>query len=161
MCYPLIRSGLQPHAAAVMQVLLNLTNEIDMDTLAQVMESIAANYPEQLAPYAVQLGIQLRDSFLRIAGDIDFDSVDDDVSERIMAAIGIMKTISTLVVSLDSSSHILAELEVVVAPVVSTTLTNNMQDLYDDAFEIIDSFTFCMKRVSEVMWTIFPLVCCF
>lgn len=39
-----------------MQVLLDLTNEMDMDTLSTVMETIASTYATELAPFAVQLG---------------------------------------------------------------------------------------------------------
>ncbi|KAJ3205405.1 hypothetical protein HK099_000832, partial [Clydaea vesicula] len=160
--YESIREGLKPHVPGIMQVLLNLTNEIDMDTLSQTMESIAATYPEQLAPFAVQLGGQLRDSYLRIVGDIniddDTDEALDEQADKTMAAIGIMKTISTLVISLDSSPQILQELELAVGPVVYTTLQNGILDLYDDAFEIIDAFTFCMKSVSPTMWSFFPLI---
>lgn len=39
--------------------LLNLTNEIDVDTLASVMEEFVEVFAEQLAPFAVQLCSQL------------------------------------------------------------------------------------------------------
>lgn len=150
----------------MMQVLLNLTNEIDMDTLSQTMEAIVATFPTQLAPYAVQLGGQLATSFMRIVQGLDVDLGDDaddslldEQCNKTMGAIGIMKTISTLVISLDTSAVILQELELVVLPVLVEALSKDLVDLYDDAFEIIDSFTFCLKRVSPEMWTqIFPLI---
>jgi hypothetical protein len=136
------------------------------ETNIQTMEAIVATFPTQLAPYAVQLGGQLTTSFLRIVQGLDVDpgddvdeSVLDDHCNRTMGAIGIMKTISTLVISLDTSAALLGELEVVVMPVIVEVLSKDLLDMYDDAFEIIDSFTFCMKRVSPEMWTqVFPLI---
>jgi hypothetical protein len=120
-----------------MQVLLNLTNEIDMDTLSATMEAIVATFPEQLAPYAVQLGGQLTTSFLRLVQGLDVDLGDDadeaildEQCNRTMGAIGIMKTISTLVVSLDSSAELLGELELVVLPVLVEALGKDLLDLY-------------------------------
>lgn len=144
MAYPQVCEMLKPHVPSVMQVLLNLTNEIDMDTLSQCMESVAATFPEQLAPYAVQLGGQLTDSFLRIIQGLEVDHGDDaddalldEQCNKTMGAIGIMKTISTLVVSLESSATVLGELESVVLPVIVHSLDRGLVDLYDDAFEII------------------------
>ena len=75
-----------------------------------------------------------------------------------MAAMGIMKTISTLVISLDTSVELLGELEVTVGPVIGYVLQKNVNDLFEECFELIDSFTYCMKRITPTMWTFFPYV---
>ena len=128
--YEKIRENLKPHVINVMQILLNLTNEIDMDTLSQVMETIAETYPNELVPFAIQLGTQLTASFLRIVEDLDMDDEEVEINSQVdktMNAIGIMKTISTLVISLnESSSLLLGELEVVVSPVITTVLEKNL-----------------------------------
>ncbi|KAL3895405.1 MAG: hypothetical protein SGCHY_004718 [Lobulomycetales sp.] len=164
MYYPQVCEMLKPHVPSVMQVLLNLTNEIDMDTLSQTMESVAATFPEQLAPYAVQLGTQLCASFLRITQglDVEVDDADeallDEQCNKTMSAIGIMKTISTLIVSLDSSAQVMCQLEEVIMPILVETLGKSLLDLYDDAFEIVCSFTYCAKDVSPSMWKLLPLI---
>lgn len=66
---------------------------------------------------------------MRIVSEIDYDNDDADIDEaadRTMAAIGIMKTISTLVISLDSSIPILQELEKEIGPVIHLTLEKNI-----------------------------------
>jgi hypothetical protein len=55
----LVRNAMIPNLPFIMQELLNLTNEIDIDTLANVMEEFVEVFAEQLTPFAVQLCTQL------------------------------------------------------------------------------------------------------
>ena len=55
----LVQEAMKPHAQNIMQVLLNLTNEIDMDTLTEVMEQLVQEFAAELTPFAVQLTAQL------------------------------------------------------------------------------------------------------
>ncbi|CEI98991.1 hypothetical protein RMCBS344292_13086 [Rhizopus microsporus] len=66
-----VRNAMAPSLPFIMQELLNLTNEIDIDTLANVMEEFVEVFAEQLTPFAVQLCTQLRDTFLRIMEDLN------------------------------------------------------------------------------------------
>lgn len=99
----------------------------------------------------MQLGTQLCASFLRITQglDVEVDDADeallDEQCNKTMSAIGIMKTISTLIVSLDSSAQVMCQLEEVIMPILVETLGKSLLDLYDDAFEIVCSFTYCAK----------------
>lgn len=125
----MIHEAMKPHVQTIMHELLTLTNEIDMDTLTSVMEELVSNFSEQIAPFAVQLAAQLRDTFMRIMGEynVDNDGVDaDEVENKTFAAMGVLKTLTSLVMAVESSQTILAELEVVVAPVVFHILKNNM-----------------------------------
>jgi hypothetical protein len=156
-----------------MQELLNLTNEIDIDTLATTMEEFVEVFADQLTPFAVQLCTQLRDTFLRImedytgannnsnnaTNDDDDDYGDlDDISDKTMAAMGVLKTIGTLILSLESTPEILQQLENALLPVITYTLKNKIMDLYNEIFEIIDSCTFSAKRVTPTMWSVFDLI---
>ncbi|RUP50513.1 armadillo-type protein, partial [Jimgerdemannia flammicorona] len=151
--------------------LLNLTNEIDVDTLASVMEEFVEVFAEQLAPFAVQLCSQLRDTFLRIMEDVtnaqhkitEEEALDgsidlDEMGDKTMAAMGVLKTIGTLILSLESTPDVLQQLENALLPVIKFTLENSIIDLYDEVFEIIDSCTFSSKQVSPTMWSVFELI---
>lgn len=157
-----------PNLPFIMQELLNLTNEIDIDTLANVMENFVEVFAAQLAPFAVQLCTQLRDTFLRIMEELaqtngnaqeeqDNDSVDES-GEKTMAAMGVLKTIGTLILSLESTPDILQQLENALLPVIIYTLEHRIFDLYDEIFEIIDSCTFSSKTVTPTMWGVFELI---
>jgi hypothetical protein len=155
-----------PNLPFIMQELLNLTNEIDIDTLANVMEEFVEVFAEQLTPFAVQLCTQLRDTFLRIMEDVTTaqnqsaeDAFDfDEMGDKTMAAMGVLKTIGTLILSLESTPEMLLQLENALLPVITYTLENTIIDLYAEIFEIIDSCTFSAKRVTPTMWGVFELI---
>lgn len=166
-----VRNAMAPSLPFIMQELLNLTNEIDIDTLANVMEEFVEVFAEQLTPFAVQLCTQLRDTFLRIMeelnqsnnlnADNDDEELDgdlDELSDKTMAAMGVLKTIGTLILSLESTPEILQQLENALLPVITYTLEKKILDLYDEIFEIIDSCTFSAKRVTPTMWGVFELI---
>ncbi|TPX46848.1 hypothetical protein SeMB42_g02690 [Synchytrium endobioticum] len=157
-----IQEAMKPHAQNIMQVLLHLTNEIDMDTLTEVMETLVQEFATELTPFAVQLTVQLRDTFLRIIGEVynntDEPEMDDSDVDKTMAAMGVLKTMSSLVLAVESSQEIMAELELTCIPVIQYVLEKNVIDLYEEVFEIIDTCTFCSKRISPAMWSIFALI---
>lgn len=166
-----VRDAMIPNLPFIMQELLNLTNEIDADVLAAVMEEFVEVFAEQLVPFAVQLCTQLRDTFLRIMEDVSQAQKDvseedilsgsintDGVADKTMAAMGVLKTIGTLILSLQSTPEMLQQLETVLHPVISYTLENSIIDLYDEIFEIIDSCTFSAKTISEPMWNVLALI---
>jgi hypothetical protein len=62
--YPELASALKPHVVSVMQGLLQITNEIDLDTLSSTMELLVFEFSSELKPFATQLASQLVDSHL-------------------------------------------------------------------------------------------------
>jgi len=50
----------------------------------------------------------------------------DGVADKIMAAMGVLKTIGTLILSLQSTPEMLSQLETVLQPVISYTLENSI-----------------------------------
>ncbi|CAG8577467.1 17791_t:CDS:10, partial [Gigaspora margarita] len=148
--------------------LLDLTNQIDTDTLANVMEDFVEVFSKELSPFAIQLCEQLRNAFLRImqdyqnapavSGSEDIYDPSYDNCDKTMAAAGVLKTITTLILSLESTPEILAQLENALLPIITYTLENTITDLYDDIFDIIDSCTYSTKQISPTMWGIFDLI---
>lgn len=157
-----------PHLLFIMQECLDLTNEIDNDILSGVMGEFVEVFAEQLTPFAVQLCTQLRDTFLRImeewsllcqsANDDNDLEGETDSSDKTLAAMGVLKTIGTLIMSLESTPEILQQLEETLLPVITYTLEKRVIDLYDEIFEIIDSCTFASKHVTPTMWGVFDLM---
>ncbi|KAF8941533.1 hypothetical protein BGZ58_006936 [Dissophora ornata] len=169
---PMIRheavcEAMKPHLQFIMHELLAMTNEIDVDTLADVMDEFVEVFAQDLAPFAVQLCEQLRDTFLRICEDMAkgadgvddlSDSAIDEASDKTMAAMGVLKTMGTLIISLESTPEVLNQLEIALLPVIQFTLQNAIIDLFDGVFEIIDSCTFSGKAISPNMWGVFELI---
>ncbi|KAI8890600.1 ARM repeat-containing protein [Backusella circina FSU 941] len=159
-----VREAMQPNLPMIMQQLLHLTNEIDIDILTNVMEEFVEAFAEHLTPFAVQLCAQLRDTFMRIMEEVTqanqqkSEEEMEEISEKTMAAMGVLKTMGTLVLSLESTPEILQQLELIVLPVITYTLQNGIMDLYDEIFEIIDSCTFSSKAISPTMWSVLELI---
>lgn len=160
-----IRTSMQQSIADIMQKLLQLANEVDVDALSNVMEEFVEVFASELTPFAVQLTEQLRDTYLRIIQDVidkGANSIDDDVDnyldDKSITALGVLQTIGTLILTLESSPGVLLQLEQVLVPVITVTLEHKLFDLYNEVFEIIDSCTFSAKAISGTMWAVFELI---
>ncbi|KAJ2547796.1 Nonsense-mediated mRNA decay protein 5, partial [Coemansia sp. RSA 1933] len=159
-----VRDALTEHLPQVMQVFLNLTNEIDSDTITHVIEEFVEIFADKMAPFALQLGQQLCDTFMRVMGDTVINSQDmarvdiDDISDKTMAAAGVLKTLATLVLNLENSPEVVYRLEEVVFPVVRYVLDQRLIDLYDEVFEILDCCLFSVKAVSQNSWNLFGTI---
>ena len=163
--HDIIRSQMQQSIPQIMQQLLKLANEVDVDALANVMEDFVEIFATELAPFAVALTEQLRDTYLRIIKEVleRTDDKEEDGSSNLLddksvAALGVLQTIGTLILTLESTPEVLLHLEQALMPLVKITLDNKLYDLYTEVFEIIDSCTFASKSISSVMWEAFELM---
>jgi importin-7 len=162
-----IRNSMQQNIPQIMQQLLKLANEVDVDSLANVMEEFVEVFAQELTPFAVALTEQLRDTYMRIvrelieknasAGDDD-EVYGDFLDDKSITALGVLQTIGTLILTLESTPDVLLHLETILMPVITITLENKLFDLYNEVFEIIDSCTFSAKAISETMWQAFVLI---
>lgn len=161
-----IRTAMQQNIPQIMQQLLKLANEVDVDALANVMEDFVEVFAAELTPFAVALSEQLRDTYIRIVrelierqnskdGEADYGDFLDDKS---ITALGVLQTIGTLILTLESTPDVLAHLETILMPVITITLEHKLYDLYNEVFEIIDSCTFAAKTISPTMWQAFELI---
>jgi hypothetical protein len=160
-----IRTSMQQNIADIMQQLLKLANEVDVDALATVMEEFVEVFATELTPFAVELTEQLRDTYLRIIGDViekgqgtQDEDTENYLDDKSITALGVLQTIGTLILTLESTPNVLLHLEQILVPVITITLEHKLSDLYNEVFEIIDSCTFSAKAISPTMWQIFKLI---
>jgi hypothetical protein len=164
--HDIIRENLKQNIAQVMQQLLKLANEVDVDALSNVMEDFVEVFAPELTPFAVALSEQLRDTYLRIVGELlarnrekgEDNEYGDFLDEKSITALGVLQTIGTLILTLESTPDVLHHLETILMPVITITLDNKLYDLYNEVFEIIDSCTFAAKDISPTMWQAFELI---
>lgn len=129
-----IRTLMQEGIPQIMQQLLRLANEVDVDSLANVMEDFVEVFATELSPFAVALCEQLRDTYLRIVREVlerNRNSGDDDLNGEILddkstTAIGVLQTIGTLILTLESCPDVLVHLENTLLPVITITLENKL-----------------------------------
>jgi hypothetical protein len=182
--HDVIRTNMKTNIPQVMQQLLKLANEVDVDALANVMEDFVEVFAPELTPFAVALSEQLRDTYLRIVRELvsrnqekgDDSEYGDFLDEKSITALGVLQTIGTLILTLESTPDVLLHLETILMPVITITLENKLYgmrhhrlsrqkshvnlftDLYNEVFEIIDSCTFAAKSISPTMWQAFELI---
>ncbi|KXJ90565.1 importin-7 [Microdochium bolleyi] len=165
--HDIIRTSMQQSIPTIMQQLLKLANECDIDALANVMEDFVEVFAAELTPFAVALSEQLRDTYLRIVRDLvekndaragDDGDFSDYLDDKSITALGVLQTIGTLILTLESTPDVLLHIESVLMPVIQITLQNKLYDLYNEVFEIIDSCTFAAKAISPTMWQAFELI---
>ena len=161
-----IRTMMQQNIPQIMQQLLKLANEVDVDALANVMEDFVEVFATELTPFAVALSEQLRDTYVRIVRELiernsskeGDEGYGDFLDDKSITALGVLQTIGTLILTLESTPDVLAHLETILMPVISITLEHKLYDLYNEVFEIIDSCTFAAKVISPTMWQAFELI---
>ena len=94
------------------------------------------------------------DNAFSSSDDADFDKVE----EKTMAAMGILKTLDSLVLSVENSPLIVMELQQIIMPTVVYILDHSILDLFEEAFELIGTCLYCVKQVTPVMWQVFPRI---
>lgn len=139
--HDIIRSNMQQNIPQIMQQLLKLANEVDVDALSNVMEDFVEVFAQELTPFAVALSEQLRDTYMRIIGDVlakerknDDDSYGDYLDDKSITALGVLQTIGTLILTLESTPDVLLHMEAILMPVIKLTLENK---LYGTALVLI------------------------
>ncbi|PHH61237.1 hypothetical protein CDD81_671 [Ophiocordyceps australis] len=165
--HDVIRTSMQQSIPTIMQQMLKLANQVDVDALANVMEDFVEVFATELTPFAVALSEQLRDTYLRIVRELleKESRVDEngevysaDYDDKSITALGVLQTIGTLILTLESTPDVLLHIEAVLMPLIEITLENKLYDLYNEVFEIIDSCTFAAKAISPNMWRAFEMI---
>lgn len=131
--HDIIRTSMQTSIPTIMQQLLKLANEADIDALANVMEDFVEVFATELTPFAVALSEQLRDTYLRIVNELlernnsrDDDEYGDFLDDKSITALGVLQTIGTLILTLESTPDVLLHIEAVLMPVIQITLDNKL-----------------------------------
>ena len=160
--HDVIRTEMQTNIPQIMQQLLKLANEVDVDSLANVMEDFVEVFSTELTPFAVALCEQLRDTYLRIvrelidrqAGREDDEGFGDFLDDKSITALGVLQTIGTLILTLESTPDVLLHLETILMPVVTITLQNKLygERVFDQPhLQTADSVQICTTRYSRLL----------
>ena len=132
--HTVIRTAMQTNIPQIMQQMLKLANEVDVDALANVMEDFVEVFSTELTPFAVALCEQLRDTYMRIIGELlerqssktEDDIYGDFLDDKTITALGVLQTIGTLILTLESTPDVLLHLETILMPVITITLENKL-----------------------------------
>jgi hypothetical protein len=98
------------------------------------MEDFVEVFATELTPFAVALSEQLRDTYLRIVRELlekndkrdDDDNYGDYLDDKSITALGVLQTIGTLILTLESTPDVLLHMESILMPVIKVTLENKL-----------------------------------
>lgn len=165
---PVFREILTVIILPTMSKLLALSNETDNEIVSLVMQDCVENFAPQLQPFGVDLTKSLVEQFMRLAAEIkeaaeaesqNFDSdFNDETDDKITAAIGLLNTMVTVLLSFENSKDTLVILENIFAPMVEYVLSNDLDDFMAEVGEIIENSIFLMREVSPVLWRFLGLL---
>ncbi|THU92451.1 ARM repeat-containing protein [Dendrothele bispora CBS 962.96] len=168
-----VRNQVAPQVGKVVQDLLKLSDDTDLDILNRSMEVMVEQFQSELLPVAAQLIQRLCESYLRLAKESTAENIIDSSTaassstedleammadtddDKTYAAMGVAKTIWTVVSSVDNSPEILAQVQEIIIPIVLFTLESKLLDLFDNMYELVDTLTFKLRAISPNMWPVF------
>lgn len=152
-----------------MEKLLELSNEFESDTISGVMQDFVEQFSEQLQPFGVELMNTLVQQFLKLAIDLhEASNVDPgsfmeaeelpDETDKQMAALGILSTAISILLSFENSPEILRNLEHSFYPAAEFILKNDIEDFYRECCEFVENSTFLLRDISPISWKILELI---
>lgn len=151
------------------------------------MESLVETYQTELLPVAAELTARLVswsycmylpvclvvsqcETYARLAREsqtaeetdghgMELEAVmeSDSNEDKTFAAMGVAKTITTVVNAVDSNPEILAQVQEIIIPIVKLTLEAKLLDLFDNMYDLVDALTFKLRSISPNMWPVFEL----
>ncbi|AJR59631.1 Nmd5p [Saccharomyces cerevisiae YJM244] len=160
---------LSEHVVPTMQKLLSLSNDFESDVISGVMQDFVEQFAEQLQPFGVELMNTLVQQFLKLAIDLhetsnldpdSFTNVDSipDESDKQMAALGILSTTISILLSFENSPEILKNLEQSFYPAAEFILKNDIEDFYRECCEFVENSTFLLRDITPISWKILELI---
>ncbi|GAA6009458.1 hypothetical protein JCM11491_003564 [Sporobolomyces phaffii] len=160
--YEKVRAKMLPSLGRILQELLKLSSEVDLDALTNTTRTMVSEFSEEVVPFAVELSQSLAESYRRLlqetieARDKDpsggLDAYDD---EKTMVMMNVLKTIEQLVSSVREKKDLVAQIETMVVPLLEATIRQNVIELFDETYEVLDSITFFQQSISPSMWACF------
>ena len=155
------KEAMTPNIVPVMSNLLRLSEQIDSDALSMVMQECVETFSEQLQPFGMELMSKLVEQFMKLAPEIrdaslidvdDFNDTYEDQSDKVMAAIGFLNTMITVMLSFENSIETCMKLEQIFSPALQFILENELEDFLTEAGELMENSTFLTRSISPTMW---------
>jgi hypothetical protein len=164
---PQFQEALSTVIMPTMQKLLQLSNTIDAEAISGVMQELVEVFSEQLQPFGVDLMTNLVNQFMKLAQELneaskvdadEFDGNFDDFTDKQMAALGLLNTMITVLLSFESSTEIVFKLEETFYPAVEYVFVQGQEDFFREVSELIENSTFLTRQISPACWKAFELM---
>lgn len=152
-----VAAQIAEQAPQLMGTLLDMSKNFESDILTNVMDVFVEKFASNLEPYAKELSIRLVEQFIRLAHEILEQTSQNgfaDVDKEYQAA-GILNTLTSLVISMNASPQVSANLEIILRDMIKFILENSMSLFLTEIMEMLESILFSTNRMSPIMWELF------
>eukprot|EP00003_Mantamonas_plastica_P027629 TRINITY_DN599_c0_g1_i3.p1 TRINITY_DN599_c0_g1~~TRINITY_DN599_c0_g1_i3.p1 ORF type:complete len:973 (+),score=438.01 TRINITY_DN599_c0_g1_i3:900-3818(+) len=147
-----VKDLLEPHMEELLNVLMDMIGLSASDDVVATLNEFVYMFGEEIVPYAV-------DMIKRMAEELEEllkEDRDDDVAAQL--AVESLRLVRTLVAACQENEETMAEIEVILMPVLRECLMEDGMEYFDEALEIISFLTYCTPEVSDDMWDLFPMI---
>ena len=153
-----VASFIADQVPQLMSTLLDMSKKFESEILTGVMNSFVEKFSSNLAPYAQELSSSLGHQFIKVASEClereSSDSGNLDLDKEYQAS-GLLGTLNTLIVAVNSSPDVAASIELVVEEIAKFVLDNAMVTFLTEIIEMLESILFSTQKVSPSQWSIF------
>lgn len=151
---PLVTEAISNDVPTIMQKLLHLSRTHELDMIGEVMEAFVERFSSELEPFAIDLGRNLTDQFIRTAQEMmeiqnSGQKGGQDIDKEYQA-VSVVNTMTTMTLSMPN-----VDLEPVFAPAIRFVLSNAAISFLGEVMELLESLTMNKKQISPTVWEIF------
>eukprot|EP00899_Mesostigma_viride_P026574 jgi/Mesvir1/7100/Mv09206-RA.2 len=145
---------LRPILPQLLDEFFKLMNEVENEDLVFTLETIVDKFGEEIAPYALGLTQNLTAAFWRCIASEE----EDDMDVGMLAAVGCLRAIATILDSVSSLPALYPQLEAILMPILIRMLTSDGQDIYEEVLEILSFLTYYTPVISPDLWKLWPVM---
>lgn len=142
-----MRNSVEALVPALLERVLLFSKRHYLDSLNSLMDTIIDQFSEQVAAYAPVFAKALCENTLAL-----FTKDDDN---KVAAISGCLTTIEKLVMSADEKVEIVQKIYKTASGVIYTIFTTELEDFYQEAFDLMNTFLFSLQAVDQGMMDIF------
>lgn len=152
----LVADQIAGQAPQLMGTLLDMSKKFESDILTSVMDAFVEKFAKNLEPYAHELALRLSEQFIKLASELLENGNSDNVDmDKEYQAAGILNTLATLVIAMNSSPQVASSLEPVFEGMIKFIFENAMVSFLPEAVEILESVVFSTEQLSPIMWGLY------
>lgn len=152
----LVAEHIADQAPQLMGTLLDMSKKFESDILTSVMEAFVEKFAKNLEPYAHELALRLSEQFLQIASQLlELQASNTTDIEKEYQAEGLLNTLATLVIAMNTSTQVASSLEPVLKDMIKFVLENAMVTFLPETVEILESIVYSTERLSPLMWELY------
>ncbi|CEP24908.1 SMX1 [Cyberlindnera jadinii] len=154
---PLVSDAIRAEVPQIVQKLMSLSKEFELDMLSEIMEYFVEFFPDELQPFAREMGQSLCQQFVQIATEIieitNSGGTNDAITDKEYQGIAVINTMITMAVTIPK-----VDFDEVFFPAIEFVVQNAAINFLAEAMELLDSLILNKKQVTQQAWAMFQQI---